>query len=238
MTDAFHKLPLTFDTQRLKQDLDLLQQQHWLEHINRHVHDGGWASLPLRSVDGRIDNATVVETNPECYQNTAYLEQSEYLQEVLSSFQCSIVSARLMSLQAGQEIRRHTDTDLCFEDGCVRLHIPIQTHADVEFKINDQPIHFGEGECWYMNANYPHQVFNGSGTNRIHLVIDCVVNDWLRELFLSSGYQTVTVKHKYGCASITDENVLQVIEQLEHLGNERALEMANHYKKIFHQQHG
>ena len=238
MTDAFHKLPQTFDVQRLKQDLEKLQKKNWIKHINRHVHDGGWASLPLRSVGGQIDNPVVVETNPERYKNTSYLDQSEYLKEVLASFKCTIVSARLMSLDAGQEIRRHTDLDLRFEDGCARLHIPIQTHPDVAFKINDQPIHFGEGECWYMNANYPHQVINGSDTNRIHLVIDCIVNDWLKELFSSSGYQTVIVKHKYGCASITDENVLQVIEQLEYLGNETALKMANHYKKIFHQKNG
>lgn len=233
MTDAFHKLPLTFDIQRLKQDLGCLQKRPWIEHINRHAHDGGWSSLPLRAVDGRVDNATVVETDPDRYQSTPYLKQSKYLQEVLASFQCTIVSARLMSLQAGQEIRRHTDQDLRFEDGCARLHIPIQTHPDVEFKINDQPVHFAEGECWYMNANYPHQVVNGSDTNRVHLVIDCIVNDWLSTLFSGSGYQTVIVEYKYGCASITDENVLQVIEQLEYLGSETALELASHYRAIW-----
>ncbi|SBS31363.1 L-proline cis-4-hydroxylase [Marinomonas aquimarina] len=232
MTDAFHKLPLTFDIQRLKQDLWMQQQQLWIEHINRHVHDGGWASLPLRSVDGRIDNANVVETNPAYYKNTPYLEQSSYLKEVLASFQCTIVSARLMSLQARQEIRRHTDLDLRFEDGCARLHIPIQTHPAVEFNINDQSIHFGEGECWYMNANYPHQVFNGSDINRVHLVIDCVVNDWLRALFSNSGYQTKISDHKYGCANVDDNNVSQVIAQLECLGSETALALAHHYKTI------
>ena len=235
MTDSFHQLPLTFDTQRLKKDLDKLINQSWLTHINRHVHDGGWASLPLRSVDGQIDNSTVTETAPDPYRSTCYLEQSDYLKEVLKSLPCTLVSARLMRLKAGQEIRRHTDTDLCFEDGCVRLHIPIQTHPDVEFKIKDQPIHFAEGECWYMNANYPHQVSNNSQCDRVHLVIDCIVNDWLSELFINSGYQTIIVEHKYGCASITDENVLQVIEQLEHLGNDTALKLADNYKKIFYQ---
>jgi hypothetical protein len=36
-----------------------------------------------------------------------------------------------------------------------------------------------EGECWYLNFNLPHRVKNSGTADRIHLVIDCVVNDWL-----------------------------------------------------------
>jgi hypothetical protein len=36
----------------------------------------------------------------------------------------------------------------------------------------------GGGECWYINANLPHSVSNLGGTDRIHLVMDWVVNDW------------------------------------------------------------
>ena len=233
MTDAYHKLPLNFDVARLQQDLSQLQDSYWLKHINRRVHDGGWTALPLRAVDGEAGDATVVEMDPERYQSTPYLEQSEYLQEVLAGFDCTLVSARLMSLKAGEEIRRHTDMDLCFEDGCVRLHIPIQTHPDVTFLINDQPVHFAEGECWYMNANYPHQVSNNSEIDRVHLVIDCIVNDWLAELFISTGYEKTIVEHKYGSSGITDDNVLQIIEQLEYLGTETALGMAENLRNLW-----
>ncbi len=233
MTDAYHKLPLSFDIPRLQQDLAKLRNSDWLGHINQAVHNGGWTALPLRAVNGQIGNATVVETDPECYQSTSYLEQCEYFQQVLSGFQCPLVSARLMALKAGEEIRRHTDMDLCFEDGCVRLHIPIQTHNDVTFLINDQPVHFAEGECWYMNANYPHQVSNNSNIDRIHLVVDCIVNDWLSQLFIGSGYQKTIVEYKYGDPGISDQNVLQVIEQLQEIGGETALAMAERYKAIW-----
>ncbi|WP_157834700.1 aspartyl/asparaginyl beta-hydroxylase domain-containing protein [Oceanospirillum beijerinckii] len=233
MTDAYHKLPMTFDVIRLQQDLACLQDNQWLEHINTGVHDGGWTALPLRAVDGEVGNAAVVEMDPERYQSTPYLEQSDYLREVLASFDCTLVSARLMSLKAGQEIRRHTDMDLCFEDGCVRLHIPVQTHPDVIFLINDQPIHFGEGECWYMNANYPHQVTNNSVIDRVHLVIDCLVNAWLENMFVCSGYKKTETVCKYGDPSITDHNVLQVIEHLEALGADVAFEMAKKLRSIW-----
>ena len=237
MTDAYHKLPLTFNSKRLQQDLEKLLHNQWVSHINQSVHDGGWCALPLRSVDGKVDSITVAELNPERYQNTLYLEQSDYLKEVVSSFQCNIVSARLMLLKAGEEIRRHTDMDLCFEDGCVRLHIPIQTHADVTFLINDQPVHFAEGECWYMNANYPHEVKNGSSIDRARLVIDCIVNDWLRGLFINTGYEKTVVEYKYGSPDITDENILQVIAQLGCLDTDGARTLAQNLISLWQKHH-
>ena len=35
------------------------------------------------------------------------------------------------------------------------------------------------GECWYLNLSKPHRVHNRGATERMHLVLDCVVNDWL-----------------------------------------------------------
>ena len=40
-----------------------------------------------------------------------------------------------------------------------------------------------EGEAWYLNFNLKHSVVNRSAEDRVHLVIDCVLNDWLREFF-------------------------------------------------------
>ena len=42
------------------------------------------------------------------------------------------------------------------------------------------------GETWYLNVNLPHSVTNGGDEPRVHLVVDCEVNGWLRELFSAS----------------------------------------------------
>ena len=39
-----------------------------------------------------------------------------------------------------------------------------------------------EGECWYLNLSLKHRVNNFGDTSRIHLVIDCKVNDWIKNL--------------------------------------------------------
>jgi hypothetical protein len=37
----------------------------------------------------------------------------------------------------------------------------------------------GGGEAWCLDLNLRHSVVNGSRTERVDLVIDCVVNEWL-----------------------------------------------------------
>ena len=36
------------------------------------------------------------------------------------------------------------------------------------------------GTCCYINANLTHRVSNRGDCDRIHLVVDCAVDDWLR----------------------------------------------------------
>ncbi|PSW05259.1 hypothetical protein C9I89_10810 [Photobacterium lipolyticum] len=37
-----------------------------------------------------------------------------------------------------------------------------------------------EGELWYLNADQEHAVYHRGKTDRIHVVVDCIANDWLR----------------------------------------------------------
>ena len=76
-------------------------------------------------------------------------------------------------------IKEHTDYNLGYEDGEVRLHILVVSSAEVEFVVNGNPVAMGEGDVWYVNFNLPHWVHNRSAVDRVHLVVNCVVNDWL-----------------------------------------------------------
>jgi hypothetical protein len=111
------------------------------------------------------------------------LERGPYLREILASFQCPLRAARLLRLRAGSRILEHTDLNLGYEDGEVRVHIPVFTNPEVDFRVGGKRLDLKPGECWYINFNLPHSVYNGGTTDRIHLVIDCVLNDWLRALF-------------------------------------------------------
>ncbi len=64
----------------------------------------------------------------------------------------------------------------------VRFHIPVITNPEVEFYLNRERVNMSEGECWYLDFNFPHYVNNRSTEDRIHLVVDCYVNDWVTSL--------------------------------------------------------
>jgi len=38
-----------------------------------------------------------------------------------------------------------------------------------------------KGECWVLDPNYPHTVDNTGQEDRIHLMIDCKLNEWWRD---------------------------------------------------------
>ncbi|MCH5684099.1 aspartyl/asparaginyl beta-hydroxylase domain-containing protein [Niabella sp. W65] len=112
-----------------------------------------------------------------------------------------------LNLKAGACIKPHRDRELAFEMGEARLHFPIITNPDVAFFVEDHQLNMQAGECWYINANLTHHVSNNGKTDRVHLVIDCLVNEWLRELFSRA------VKHTK--ADIVDvERQKQIVEAL------------------------
>jgi aspartyl/asparaginyl beta-hydroxylase (cupin superfamily) len=96
------------------------------------------------------------------------------------------MSARLLNLRCGAVIKAHRDAVLAFEKGEARLHVPIVTNPGVEFVIDGERVVMEAGTCWYINANLTHRVANNGDTDRIHLVVDCGVNDWLRERFAAA----------------------------------------------------
>jgi hypothetical protein len=88
-----------------------------------------------------------------------------------------------LSLAPGSFVREHCDAGLGYEDGEVRIHIPIQTNYGVEFYSGGRLIRMEEGHCYYVNVSLPHRVANRGSEARIHLVIDADVNGWVDELF-------------------------------------------------------
>jgi len=141
---------------------------------------------------------------------------------------------RLLKLSAGSVIKEHTDAELCFESGLARFHIPIITNDAVEFYLQGEGMHLKEGECWYCNFNLPHSLANKGGKDRIHLVIDTVVNDWTKELF-SSDAVNKKEKDDPGQPAIDEQTKRETIRHLRMMNttmsNQLADEMENSFSK-------
>lgn len=176
------KLPLTFDAKWLEADLGNFGDEDWTPHFNRDYYEGEWSGIALRSpADAHVD--LYPDPTASHYVVTPLLGRCGYVPEVLDAFECELESARFLRLGAGARIREHRDFKLSMEDGVGRVHIPVVTDPAVSFFLNGNRVGMQPGEAWYLNFNLPHRVENESTKARVHLVIDCVVNDWFRSFF-------------------------------------------------------
>lgn len=147
-------------------------------------YEGDWSVIPLRGPAGTEHPVMMIYSDPTCcdFTDTAYLDKCSYLKDVLEQFKSKLQAVRLMKLAAGSIIKEHRDYDLSFANGVVRLHIPIRTNSGVEFYLNNERILMREGECWYLRLSEPHRVINAGKSDRVHLVIDAEVDEWMRNI--------------------------------------------------------
>lgn len=177
------QLPIHFDPASLLQDLQTLEQQSWVDHFVKENYRGTWDVLPLRGTAGATHPVMMIYSDPGCteFADTPFLEQVPYLKSVMASFQCPLQSVRLMRLTPGSDIKEHCDHDLSADFGQVRIHVPITTNPEVTFLLNGRHVAMTPGSCWYLRLADRHAVSNRGTTDRVHLVIDATMNEWLSD---------------------------------------------------------
>lgn len=159
----FIQLPLLFDVDALKKDIEKIPQEKWSAH---HENFKGNFSVPLVSVGGSNNNDFKGQMAP-----TETLKNSQYLQQVVTSFGEVIGRSRLMALDPGAEVPIHSDINYHWYKR-VRIHVPIVTDPNVIFHCGDKKVHMKAGEAWIFDSWKYHKVTNDSDLFRVHLVID------------------------------------------------------------------
>lgn len=177
------RLPFRFDPLPLRAELDRLADRDWIEHLVKQNYEGDWSVIPLRMTAGATHPVMMIYAEPgaTAFEDAPLLRHLPRFREVLAQFRCPLQSARLMRLTPGSVIREHRDHDLAAEWGAARIHVPIVTDERVEFLLNRQPVSMAPGEAWYLRLSDPHSVANRGTVDRVHLVIDCIADDWLLE---------------------------------------------------------
>lgn len=183
------KLPFQFGEEKLVRDLERVMTSKWLPHFNQQGYSGNWNALPLYAPGGEPDNIYALDHKGRKLEATPQLKACPYFRSVISNFKCSLSSVRLLRLAPGSYIKPHRDLEAGYENGFFRLHIPILTHAQVNFTLDGQRLIMRPGECWYTNVNYVHSVANEGSSDRVHLVLDGQRNEWSDQLFFSLAPQ-------------------------------------------------
>ena len=176
------RLPFRFDPAGLRADADQLAPGEWVPHFNRSYYEGEWSGAALRSVGGTTGQLYPDPAARAEFADTPLLGRSPNVRAMLATFRCPLLAVRFLRLGPGSRIREHRDHNLGFADGEVRIHVPVSTGPAVTFLLDGEPVPMAEGEVWYLDLNRRHSVVNNGSSPRIHLVVDCVVDEWLRSV--------------------------------------------------------
>lgn len=183
------RLPLDFESGPLAADLAKLAASVWTPHFVTQNYDGDWSVIALRAPAGAHHPVQMIYSDPACtdFIDTPVLAASPAFRAALAAFACPLRAVRLMRLSPGSRIKEHRDHDLSFEDGTVRIHVPVTTNTEVDFRLNGLRCPMPAGSAWYLRLSDPHSVANLGTSDRVHLVIDAAVNDWVAELFAQAA---------------------------------------------------
>lgn len=225
------KLPYRFDAGKLQAETAALAGAYWKMHYNKKHYSGNWSVIPLRALNGDPDipySVHATTAGQVGYADTPLLQQCPYTQDVLAQFHCEKTAVRLMKLDAGAVINPHHDHDMAYEQGEVRLHIPVITNDHVAFYIEEERVIMNEGECWYLNLQLQHSVRNDGLADRIHLVVDCLVNDWVHQLFAGDSIEIKKITEQVPAAQkIPSAEKEKIIAELRRQGTEEASRLAD-----------
>ena len=159
----FFRLPVRFDVDRLRAEVEGLPADVWSRHPSEYA---GNTAARLITVGGTQNDYIAGAMQP-----TPALLASPYLQQVLASFNTVWSRSRLMRIEGGGKVPLHSDTNHHWFYR-VRVHIPVITRPEVRFFCADQSVHMTAGEAWIFDNWREHQVLNPTPDARVHLVAD------------------------------------------------------------------
>lgn len=182
------RLQVKFDVEALSRDLEIVKDYQW-NAILENKPSLSWKGLALRSFDGRPET---LNYSGEDYFDTPLMDILPYMRRVVAFFKCDLRRVRLLALHPGATIGNHVDlpAESALE---IRLHLPILTNDAVSFKVDEKEIGMEPGDLWFVDVSRMHSASNSGQSVRVHLVIDCELNDWLRDLLFYRDSDTIMV---------------------------------------------
>lgn len=159
----FFRLPVRFDAERLRSEVEALPASAWSRHPKEHA---GNTAARLITAGGGDNDGVSGEMKP-----TAALAACPYVSQVLASFDTVWSRSRFMKIEGGASVPQHSDINYHWFHR-VRLHVPVITRPEVRFHCGGENVHMAAGEAWVFDNWREHRVENPAAEARVHLVAD------------------------------------------------------------------
>lgn len=147
---------------------------------------GGLGIAVLLSPDGKEENFSYDDCeNPKV---TPLLDKMPVLKETIMGLGLNIMASRLLRLTPGTFLHEHRDFVYLKEVERYRLHIPIFTNNDAHIITPGKKIHMERGYLWKLDPkNTIHSACNFGQEPRIHVMLDCYMNEKLAALLTKAS---------------------------------------------------
>jgi hypothetical protein len=116
--------------------------------------------------------------------------RSPEVQKILSFFKTPISLGVFYYLRPGGKLHPHRDLTGAKLNDRIRFHIPIRTNPNVFFHVAGERVIMKPGTLWALDTSYVHSVENAGDEVRVHIVIECDVNDWVRSILAKPNLKT------------------------------------------------
>lgn len=193
-------------------------------------HTGGWQTLSLLNSTSSPTDTLIEDCDPV---ETSLLEKMPDTRAVLRGLGFKYMWARLAKLEVNAFMHEHRDYQELKHVRRLRLHIPVITNPFSSIVIEGTRIHLALGYIWKLNPIYPHAAANFGKEARIHIILDCYVDEALDALVSAQTLDPICVYSLPRPSAREIEEAVSTAERLARLGDDTSAE--HHILKLFHE---
>jgi hypothetical protein len=199
-------------------------------NVYSEYHTGGWLTLSLLNRTSKPTDTIIEDCEPV---ETSLLERMPETRALLSGLGFRYMWARLAKLEVNAFMHEHRDYQELRNEPRLRLHIPVLTNPFSSIVIDRTRIHLALGYIWKLNPMHRHAAANFGKEPRIHIILDCYVDDSLEALLSAETLDPICV---YGLPVPSEREIEETMLTAKRLAANGDHSLAEHsILKLFHE---
>ena len=211
----------------LQQEVASLDVQ-WT-NVYSEYHTGGWKTLSLLNHTGKPTDTIIEDCEPV---ETSLLERMPETRALLRGLGFRYMWARLAKLEVNAFNFEHRDYQELRNERRLRLHIPVITNPFSSIVVEQTRIHLALGYIWKLNPIHRHGSGNFGKEPRIHIILDCYVDEALDALLSAETLDRMCI---YGLPVPSEREVEETMVTAKRLASNGEHTLAEHsILKMFH----
>ncbi len=137
-------------------------------------------SIPLRGiVKSKIAGRKLRDVHESRFTSLAkkFPESISFIENFANEINAELSRAKLVNLPSGNRVYSHIDRGEYYKIRN-RYHLIISTGIDGSYlKAGEESVRMKTGDLWWFDNKAPHESFNDSNQDRIHLIFDLLPNE-------------------------------------------------------------